>query len=293
MEATVRAADARRAPPTPPPAAPPAPPLPANFDEHLGELPESYGDDSVVLLPKDPHSLYLYWDLSPVTLDRSFAWMPGLRTRMRLLEGDRIVRDEDFSVSTRGYYFFNLPSGHIFRAEMLALAEDGQVRRIGPRSNPVRLPGVGPSGVRDDRFVRIPLDLAPSRVAEALRIEFRHKQPPSQPQAQAQTQAQAQWQGQGPRAPGGPSAPARSGAPGLPGSPSRPAAGPSLRPRHAVPVGVSGPSPRAASPGLEALVAAVEPPPFSEARRERIYQASGGAARPVGSSEAFGAPRVD
>ncbi|MGC4114664.1 MAG: DUF4912 domain-containing protein [Myxococcales bacterium] len=267
-----------------PPSLPPLPPLPSNFDEQLGELPESYGDDSVVLLPKDPHTLYFYWDLSPATLDRAFAWMPGLRTRLRLLEGDRVVRDVDFSVGARGWYFYGLPSGHVFRVEMLALAEDGQVRRIGTRSNPARLPALGPSPVRDDRFVRIPLDLSPSRVAEALRHEIVQPPPLIPPGPPGSRAASA--------------SPARASTSGTAGPPSRTSAGgltPAAlpgRPRHAVPMAGPGRTPPfVGAPGIEALVHDVEPPPFTEAGRERIYLASGGAARPAGSSEAVLVPR--
>jgi DNA-directed RNA polymerase subunit K/omega len=222
-------------PPTPLPAQPSSPPAPASFDERLGELPESYGEDAVILLPKDPHSLYLYWDFSPTTLDRAFAWMPGLHTRLRLFDGDRLLREVDFSVGARSWYFHGLAPARTYRVEMVALAQDGQARRIGPASNPMRLPALGPSRYQDDRFVRVPFDLPAGQLAEIMRQSLR-----------------ALVQGAGPVAP--------------------PAGERSLAPRHARPV---------SGPGFPF----VEPPAFAEEGRERIYEASGGTARGLGSSE--------
>lgn len=234
----------------------PRPPL-APFEESLGELPETYGDDSVVLLPRDPRSLYLHWDFAPGTIERAFAWMPGARARLRLFEADRRLRELDVALESHGYWLHGLTPGRTYRAELLAVAEDGQVRRIGPSSNPMRLPLVGPSKIRDDRFVRVPFELPAGQLAEILRKS--------------------------------------AAALGVAGPVAEPAPAPepfSYRPPPPAPV--PGAAPQTAlragpvsDPGLPALVRFVEPPPFSEDARERIYQMSGGAARALGSSESL------
>ena len=237
---TRRARPAEGRPSPAPASAPPAPTVAASavstlspYDEQLGELPESYGEDAVVLLPKDPQCLYLYWDFSQATLERAFAWMPGLHTRLRLFDGERMVREVEFSVGARSWYLHGLSPARSYRVELVALAEDGQARRIGPGSNPMRLPPVGPSRFRDDRFVRVPFDVPASKLAEHLRLSLR-----------------SLAGGAGPAS--------------------------TVGPRPAFPV---------AAPGAGSLVPFVEPPPFPEESRERIYQASGGAARALGSSE--------
>lgn len=163
------------------------------FDEQLGELPESYGEDSVVLLPKDPQCLYLYWDLTPDTLERAFAWMPGARTRLRLLEGERPIREVDFSLEAKSWWFEGLAAGRTYKAELLVYAEDGQVRRIGPASNPMRLPSGGPSHIRDDRFVRIPFELPARRIATMMRNDVAGPGGPERPVAASEKGAQARF----------------------------------------------------------------------------------------------------
>jgi hypothetical protein len=157
----------------------------AQFEERLGELPETYGEDAVILLPKDPHCLYLYWDFAPTTVDRAFAWMPEARARLRLLDGERVLREFDVALDAKAWYLHGLPSSHTYKAELLARAEDGQVRRIGPSSNPVRLPAVGPSRFRDDRFVRVPFDLPAGQLAEILRQGLKGAGPLAAASAQA------------------------------------------------------------------------------------------------------------
>ncbi|MBI5549415.1 MAG: DUF4912 domain-containing protein [Deltaproteobacteria bacterium] len=235
-----------------PPAPLVAPPFRAE-DENLGELPESYGEDTVVLLPKDPHCLYLHWDFSPATLERAFAWMPGLRTRLRLFEGNRVVRELDFSVGDKTWYLRGLPAGRTYRVELFAMAEDGQARRIGPTSNPIRLPVEGPSSQRNDRFVRVPMDLPAAQVSEALRqgLKALGERAPAPPPAAG---AFATAPGRLPPRSAAPVAPSK-----LPGAPSK----------------------------LAWLVPFVEPPPFSEESRERIYEMSSMAARARGSSESL------
>jgi hypothetical protein len=130
-----------------------------NFDEDLGDLPESYGEDTVTLLPRDPHTLWLYWDFCRETLDEAFAWMPGLHTRLRLFADDKLVREVDFSIESKSWYLGDLAPARTYRAELWALAIDGQARRIGPPSNEMKLPPEQPSPHVDDRFLRIVFDL--------------------------------------------------------------------------------------------------------------------------------------
>ncbi|MGI5862575.1 MAG: DUF4912 domain-containing protein [Myxococcales bacterium] len=165
-EAEIPLAEEKLAP-APAPAPQPAP----EFDEQLGDLPDSYGEDSVMLLPKDPRSLFLYWDFSRETIQRAFEWMPGLHTKMRVYADNELVREVDFSLDSRSWYFHGLQPDRSYRVELVSLAVDGQARRIGPASNTIRLPPDGPSSIIDDRFVCIPFDLPISRMVEAARRE--------------------------------------------------------------------------------------------------------------------------
>ncbi len=162
---------------------PSSPRPPEGYDEMLGELPDGYGEDSIVLLAKDPRSLYLYWDFSRETVEHAFAWMPGLHTKVRLYSDNVLDREVDFALEARSWYFHDLAPGRTYRAELTSHAIDGQVRRIGGASNDVNLPPEGPSPQVEDRFLRIPWEVPTPVFADAVRRAepAREREPESAP----------------------------------------------------------------------------------------------------------------
>jgi hypothetical protein len=138
------------------------------YDEGLGELPPGYGDDAFVALPRDPRTLFVYWDLSHETRARAFAGLEGGRAQLwifcRADQGWDRLRTLDFALEARGYYVHDLEPGRTYRAEIHALDRRGEDRLVGRPSNEVTLPPVGPSPVVDDRFVRIPWDMPLGRL---------------------------------------------------------------------------------------------------------------------------------
>ena len=68
IEPEERAVDAD-APPPPAPAPIPEP-APSNFIDRGSPIPENYGLDRLVVLPRDPNWLYCYWELKGGALDR-------------------------------------------------------------------------------------------------------------------------------------------------------------------------------------------------------------------------------
>jgi uncharacterized protein len=130
------------------------------FDEKLGELPSSYGDDVLVSLPRDPRTLYLYWDHAGETLERAFALLAEARSELWIFarEGDGSfsrVRVIEFALASSSYYVHDLEPGRVYTAEIHLLGRGGEERLLPPRSNATLLPGAGPSPVVDDRFMRI------------------------------------------------------------------------------------------------------------------------------------------
>ncbi|GAO03091.1 hypothetical protein PSR1_01974 [Anaeromyxobacter sp. PSR-1] len=138
------------------------------YDEGLGELPWGYGDDAFVALPRDPHTLFLYWDWSGDTLDAAFQGLEHGRSQLwvfaRSGAGWERVRVIDFALESRGYYVHDLEPGRAYRAEIHVVDRRGAERLLARPSNPVGLPPIGPSGVVDDRFVRIPWDMPLGRL---------------------------------------------------------------------------------------------------------------------------------
>jgi len=132
---------------------------PAAFDEGLGDLPWAYGDDTLVALPRDPRTLFLYWDHARETLQRAFEGLDRAHAQLWLFArgaGWERIRVIDFALESRGYYVHDLEPGRVYRAEIHLVDRGGRERLLPQASNPVTLPPSGPSQVVDDRFVRIP-----------------------------------------------------------------------------------------------------------------------------------------
>lgn len=133
-------------------------------DEGLGDLPSSYGDDVFVGLPRDPRTLFFYWDHAPGTVARAFEWLDRPRAQIRVhglrADGDwELVRTAEFALESRGFYVHDLEPGRTYRGEIHAVSRDGRERVVGGPSNEVALPSSGPSPVVSDRFASIPWDL--------------------------------------------------------------------------------------------------------------------------------------
>jgi hypothetical protein len=138
------------------------------FDERLGELPPAYGDDAFVALPRDPKTVFLYWDLARDTVDGTLGGLDQPRVQLwvfgRSDAGWDRVRTIEFALESRGYYVHDLDAGRSYRAEIHAVDRLGRDRLVGHGSNEVTLPRVGPSPIIDDRFIRIPWDMPLGRL---------------------------------------------------------------------------------------------------------------------------------
>ncbi len=126
-----------------------------DYDERLGELPLGYEDDAVLLLPRDPHTLFLLWDFSRIARERALDGLESPRAVLRVYEGDALVRVVDFALESRSFYLHGLTAGRPYRVEAHFVGQDGRSRRIG-NSNRVVLPPAGPSEDTSVRFLRMP-----------------------------------------------------------------------------------------------------------------------------------------
>ncbi|MBI3185763.1 MAG: DUF4912 domain-containing protein [Myxococcales bacterium] len=138
------------------------------YDEKLGELPHSYGDDSVVLLPRDPMTLFFLWDFASRTREEAALGLPDPRAVIRVYEGEKLLREIDFAFESHCYYIHGLPAGLGYRVEAFFVGSDGRAHRVGRPSNSVALPPSGPSGDLAVRFLRIPWGLPLVHLRQAL-----------------------------------------------------------------------------------------------------------------------------
>jgi hypothetical protein len=125
------------------PTPPPAPPAPVD-EEGLGALPTSYESDSVVALARDPRTLFVFWSFGARTLSTAAAALDWPVTRIRVYDGDALIREEPCSLEARNWYLGELSPGRTLRAELALVGRDGRSRRLGPVSAPVTLPSEGP-----------------------------------------------------------------------------------------------------------------------------------------------------
>jgi uncharacterized protein len=141
---------------------------PTLYDEQLGDLPWGYGDDAFVALPRDPKTVFLYWDYARETVARAFEGLDHPRAQLwvftRVGAGWDRLRMIEFALESRGFYVHDLEPGRSYRAEIHVVDRSGRERLLGAPSNEVALPPVGPSPIVDDRFIRIPWELPLGRL---------------------------------------------------------------------------------------------------------------------------------
>lgn len=127
------------------------------------DIPWAYDDDKVVLLVRDPRTLFVYWDFHPDTVRRAFSEVYGAHARLRLLWIDgsehHLVQEIDVSLDARSWYLYELEPHRTYRVELVARNLAGEERLIGRPSNAATLPPNAPSAWVEDRFISLPLDV--------------------------------------------------------------------------------------------------------------------------------------
>jgi hypothetical protein len=139
-----------------------------HYDEQLPDIPWEYQDDRVVLLARDPSTLFVYWDFHPDTRRAAFDGLEQPRAVLRVLENGHEVRAIDLALESRSFYVSGLRPARPYRVELHALGRDGTSRRIGPASNDVALPANDVSSDTTVRFMRVPWGVPLSRLRDSL-----------------------------------------------------------------------------------------------------------------------------
>lgn len=119
-------------------------------------IPEAYGVNRLVLLPRDPYWLFAYWEVTP-GLDGHFraicgdAWDRG-RTVLRLTDLETgAIRDTELAVFTDNLYLNVDGADHTYRVELGRILPDGNFVAM-VSSNTVRTPRDSVSSVIDPRW---------------------------------------------------------------------------------------------------------------------------------------------
>jgi ABC-type phosphate transport system substrate-binding protein len=140
----------------------------ASVDEGLDDLPDGYGDSTIVLIPRDPHWAYAYWDV-PNAHREAVRQQGGTRLALRLYDVTDVdlaspqpqkphsVQQFECEEFARDWYLPVPVSDRDYVAEIGYIANDGDWLVLA-RSLPIRIPPVYPSDWVDDQDITIPWD---------------------------------------------------------------------------------------------------------------------------------------
>jgi hypothetical protein len=142
---------------------------PRAFEEERFLFPETYGENRVRLLVKDPEWLFAHWDVAPESLDglrRDVGERTAALSRLTLRIRDPHHGGASVILLPEGVRSWYVKADHeprAYRAELGFTLPSGEFRSLA-ESNTVRTPWAGSSGERPGRRVRFdgaPLDGAP------------------------------------------------------------------------------------------------------------------------------------
>jgi hypothetical protein len=126
--------------------------------ETYQELPDNYGDNKLVLLVRDPHWCFLYWELQSEHIQSGFARLNRSQDEVRHVlrihspSGGGAYFDVDIDFRSGSHYIELSPSGASFFSEIGLLDREGHFAALAV-SNTVTLPLDGPSDVIDERWM--------------------------------------------------------------------------------------------------------------------------------------------
>ncbi|MCK9589816.1 MAG: DUF4912 domain-containing protein [Terrimicrobiaceae bacterium] len=126
--------------------------------EDLGDLPRSYGMDSIFLVAQEPHWLFTYWDVD-------ISLHPGGKTFLRLFgAGERVETEIEVPFETRNWYIPVNDAGSEYTVE-IGYYRGNQWKGIA-RSITVKTPKDKISESEDFDYATVPLHLSFQRLME-------------------------------------------------------------------------------------------------------------------------------
>ncbi len=137
----------------------PLPPL-----EDLGDLPRSYGTDSIFLVAQEPHWLFTYWDID-------IALHPGGKTFLKVFCGEKEESEIEVPFETRNWYIPVTNAGEEYTVE-IGYHRGSQWHPIA-RSVTIRTPQDKVSGSDRFDYATIPLHLSFQKLMENVQTTIR------------------------------------------------------------------------------------------------------------------------
>jgi hypothetical protein len=136
----------------------------ANPDQ-LGELPHSYGGDTIFLVAQEPHWLFTYWDID-------ISRHPGGPTFLRVYEGEEQIEAEiEVPFETRNWYIPVKVAGSRYTVEIGYYR--GSVWHLIARSVTIQTPPDRLSESNTFEYATIPLHLSFQKLMESIQTAIR------------------------------------------------------------------------------------------------------------------------
>lgn len=153
------------------------PPPPASLD-HLGDLPHSYGLDTIFLVAQEPRWLFTYWDID-------ITRHPGGKTFLRVLEGPsdgeipgKIESQIEVPFETRNWY---IPVQHPGTSYVVEIGYfRGDAWHVIARSLPARTPPEGLSSSEQFEYATIPMHISFQKLMENIKTALANGEPLTQ-----------------------------------------------------------------------------------------------------------------
>lgn len=143
---------------------PEEPPGPVDLD-NIGELPRSYGSDTIFLVAQEPHWLFTYWDID-------IALHPGGKTFLRIFGPDKSVEGEiEVPFETRNWYIPVKEAGSEYSVE-IGYYRGSQWNTIA-RSIVIRTPKDKMSESGDFDYATIPLHMSFHKLMDNIQTTMR------------------------------------------------------------------------------------------------------------------------
>jgi hypothetical protein len=128
--------------------------------DHLGELPQSYGSDTIFLIAQEPHWLFTYWDID-------ISRHPGGKTFLRVYEGEKTVEVKiEVPFETRNWYIPVKRAGAKYTVEIGY--NRGSVWKVIARSHTIETPPDHLSDSDQFDYATIPLHLSFQKLVESI-----------------------------------------------------------------------------------------------------------------------------
>lgn len=141
----------------------PAPPAPKQrfVEEHLGELPDTYGTGRLFLTARDPHWLYAYWDLNWHQMADYRGKSSDGRLVLRLFEKNHAnpIQELTLGHDSRNWYLPVNKAATTYSAELGYWRHDGHFHIVS-RSREATTPPDMISPDTTARFATIPIDIS-------------------------------------------------------------------------------------------------------------------------------------